>query len=1750
MPHIHYKFSSKLSYDTVVFDGPHITLDELKRRIMGREKLRAADCDLQITNAQNKEEFTEDSGLIPKGSSVIVRRIPISRVKPNSSSKTHNIEQSDVHLHHAFGASRAVRSQPKPHSAPPTAPHNIFKMDDQSSTGALSFFSKMQMANLVDADVSEEEKIKFMMYQSAHDSLSLNKKLGTALPVNYTCYRCGNTGHHIRNCPTSGQDKNFEAPLKIKKSTGIPRSFMVEVDDPTMKGAMLTNTGRLAIPAIDAEAYANGKKEKPPFIQQEQPKIEEEADPIPEELLCLICHDLLSDAVVIPCCGNSYCDDCIRTTLLDSDDHDCPTCGQSDVSPDTLIANKFLRQTVNNFKREQNNTKTLRRKSDSSQSQNSTPTPNPVPTPPPVTTQSQPQKPPPLPDSQRDSLLDQPTTANSPPLSQVSGLPSAATSPASAHSTPSSFLQPVQSHLEISDKEAEGNTQDDSAALVSSVLVSNKDPAEAPSEPTPPVNHTAVAEPPQTVNQQPSSADGAVRQSGLANSWDSSSSSSGYPPSLSSSSSSYPATPPPLFPSPLFHTFLLAHQSHGGYPPGYPPTTPVWTLPTPQGAPIPPLCSSTSASSIPALIPKEWYRYQRKEKERSPHRESSYRRPSSHSNSKSSKSKSSRSYSRSSSRSGSRSRSRSQSKSRPRSPYSRHRDHRTRSSPSGSYSFGYKRSRSPTPSSSSSPRVGYHSRSKSPADHWKNRHHGRKSASSSCSSRRRGERSGREAGGLGESSTRNLYGEHTKQTSSSQDLDRESYMQWKYKEWYEKYFSSYVGQFPQMPLPFVNLLPPPQLEDREGRRNHSHANLDSRYRPQGRQTAGTDDRSPSSESSSDSRSPPSQSSSDSLSTPSQSSSASRSSLSCKTNDSRSPPSRSSSDGRSTPRQYPEICSEKHNRSTVTHARNSEGVNPREHEHKRMKKVEEGRGEDSSSLDAADSTHDSRKGKSCGPNSCKDGTPVKNKATARDALESPPLKLDKPLDKDYERKAKEERNSERETGSRRGKESNSRQKEGRQHRVKPSKDPDRKETSRGSTAPDSRSENSRKRKVENLERNEVDSSISVKSESSKCLKTETVEDPETCKSESPQALDREKQKMEKKKEKKTWPLTETDIWEGGMEVKPQKKISININLSRKRTEEKTDQQDLSYLENITGKLQEKIEHTAIREEEKLNEGKIEMDENKKKENTKDQEMLFDVKPEEGDRRNMWDKADFRDDKGGVWETIAGKKGEKKDQGEEEDFDLWHCALRGVEESIVGKEEEAERARNDSKEEEMAVTSQTEKTESTCNENRGEEDDSARSNSQKSKNKSRHDGFHSTLANGSTSVVASCGGEETQQRWAGMTIVDEYTEDRAADVIIQVPRSTWENEGKREQHDGEVRVHAVSPVALSQPSVTNKETGGDEQQRKRSMERGRDGEMVRRRDREKEESSSLSWSGRGVAPSSGKTRTDSASVSERERGRQKQSKSERSKEQTGVEDRRRDRERDRECSTSASMQSRNLPSSSTSQNAVRKDSRRGCSQSSSSSGKFSRNSATSRAAELPDQHAQKSHRDVQLELKCKDQFDYYGNYQEPLENYRHQDKPAGTHPSPPSSSARKERDLLPFESSAGPQRRSPDWGVMQNKSRNDSEVKGGEWKPNKVDKLVRQAKGERENQEMVAHGGRWEDEADELEGEGRPSSRSSSSSSSSSSSASQNSNEGKRNERTRTERKHEKERRQEKEEVLLQEKQRGNVEAEWRRGGRRH
>ncbi|XP_049653718.1 E3 ubiquitin-protein ligase RBBP6-like [Accipiter gentilis] len=80
---VHYKFFSKLNYDTVTF-GLYISLRDPKLQITVREKLTAASCDLQITNAQTKEEYTDGNALIRRNSWVIVRRIPAGGVKVTS----------------------------------------------------------------------------------------------------------------------------------------------------------------------------------------------------------------------------------------------------------------------------------------------------------------------------------------------------------------------------------------------------------------------------------------------------------------------------------------------------------------------------------------------------------------------------------------------------------------------------------------------------------------------------------------------------------------------------------------------------------------------------------------------------------------------------------------------------------------------------------------------------------------------------------------------------------------------------------------------------------------------------------------------------------------------------------------------------------------------------------------------------------------------------------------------------------------------------------------------------------------------------------------------------------------------------------------------------------------------------------------------------------------------------------------------------------------------------------------------------------------------------------------------------------------------------------------------------------------------------------------------------------------------------------------------------------------------------------
>ncbi|NWT02317.1 RBBP6 ligase, partial [Mionectes macconnelli] len=204
-----------------------------------------------------------------------------------------------------------------------------------------------QSPSLAETNVPEEEKIKVMMMQSCSyydPSHYLKVPLGP-LPPSHTCFKSGQRGHCKKKCPNTG-NKTMEGVPRIKRSSGIPMSFMMEVKDPNAEGTMITPKGKYAIPIINVEAYARKRKEKPPVLQEEPNSSSSSSSssspaPVPDELFPLICREIMTEAAVIPCCGRSHCDDCVRTALLDSEGHTSPTHHQRGVPAGSLNANQL-----------------------------------------------------------------------------------------------------------------------------------------------------------------------------------------------------------------------------------------------------------------------------------------------------------------------------------------------------------------------------------------------------------------------------------------------------------------------------------------------------------------------------------------------------------------------------------------------------------------------------------------------------------------------------------------------------------------------------------------------------------------------------------------------------------------------------------------------------------------------------------------------------------------------------------------------------------------------------------------------------------------------------------------------------------------------------------------------------------------------------------------------------------------------------------------------------------------------------------------------------------------------------------------------------------------------------------------------------------------------------------------------------------------------------------------------------------------
>ncbi|XP_066907265.1 E3 ubiquitin-protein ligase RBBP6-like [Halyomorpha halys] len=183
---VHYKFKSALSFDTITFDGLHISVRDLKKAILQQKQIgKATDFDLQITNAQSNEVYDDENVLIPKNSSLIVVRIPLT--------------------------AQQKKSWEKADTLPSLNTKQIISPDAQDIL--VNRLAKYLFVDLIDVYGGHIGiYVTFVVLTSniyivtVYLRIKGSNQVGE-LPANYRCYKCLQPGHWIKDCKLNAQQE-------------------------------------------------------------------------------------------------------------------------------------------------------------------------------------------------------------------------------------------------------------------------------------------------------------------------------------------------------------------------------------------------------------------------------------------------------------------------------------------------------------------------------------------------------------------------------------------------------------------------------------------------------------------------------------------------------------------------------------------------------------------------------------------------------------------------------------------------------------------------------------------------------------------------------------------------------------------------------------------------------------------------------------------------------------------------------------------------------------------------------------------------------------------------------------------------------------------------------------------------------------------------------------------------------------------------------------------------------------------------------------------------------------------------------------------------------------------------------------------------------------------------------------------------------------------------------------------------------
>ncbi|KAK3308103.1 DWNN domain-containing protein [Chaetomium strumarium] len=336
---VFFKFKSQKEPTRVEFDGTGISVFELKREIILRSGLGdGTDFDLVIcADEAMKEVYDDDTTIIPRSTTVIARRLP-PKIPGRGGAARYVSGKMPVH---------AKNSSRREHIAKPVAKTQSNTLAKLSS----AMTEEEKMAAVFQAQTenftSREEEMATQQYVAKGGPKKPTNVPDHDPPQGYICYRCGEKGHWIQLCPTN-DNPDYDNRPRVKRTTGIPRSFLKTVDKATAlgqngdgadskapSGIMVNADGEFVIAEPDKAAWEQFQAKAKVNPTAQKASAEEDREIRERGLECPMDNKMFLEPMKTPCCEKTYCNDCITNALIESD-FICPSCKTEGVLIDDL----------------------------------------------------------------------------------------------------------------------------------------------------------------------------------------------------------------------------------------------------------------------------------------------------------------------------------------------------------------------------------------------------------------------------------------------------------------------------------------------------------------------------------------------------------------------------------------------------------------------------------------------------------------------------------------------------------------------------------------------------------------------------------------------------------------------------------------------------------------------------------------------------------------------------------------------------------------------------------------------------------------------------------------------------------------------------------------------------------------------------------------------------------------------------------------------------------------------------------------------------------------------------------------------------------------------------------------------------------------------------------------------------------------------------------------------------------------------